>query len=60
VVGAVEVGLQAATTDLSETETMVTTEIAVTGSTVGEAMAEEAISRDTIPNRPPKSDSQTC
>jgi hypothetical protein len=56
---------------VSETETVVITEIAVAGSTVGEAMAaatvevaaatvevgEEATSRDTTPNRLPKSDS---
>jgi hypothetical protein len=50
---------QAATTDLSGTETMVTTEMAVARSTVGEAMAvvaatvvgEEAISCRTTPNR---------
>jgi hypothetical protein len=50
---AAEVGRQAATTGVSETETMVTTEMAVARSTVGEAMAvvaatvvgEEAISR---------------
>ena len=53
---AAEVGRQAATTGVSETETMVTTEMAVARSTVGEAMAvvvaatvvgEEAISRRT-------------
>ena len=55
---AAEVGRQAATTDLSETETTVTTEMAVARSTVGEAMAvaatavgEEAISRCTTPDR---------
>ena len=56
---AAEVGRQAATTDLSETETMLTTEMAVARSTVGEAMAvvaatvvgEEAISCRTTPNR---------
>jgi hypothetical protein len=50
---------QAATTDLSGTETMVTTEMAVARWTVGEAMAvvaatvvgEEAISCRTTPNR---------
>jgi hypothetical protein len=52
------VGRQAATTDLSETETTVTTEMAVAGSTAGEAMAavatvvgEEAISRRTTSKR---------
>jgi hypothetical protein len=53
------VGRQAATTDLSETETTVTTEMEGARSTVGEAMAvvaatvvgEEAISRGTTPNR---------
>jgi hypothetical protein len=60
---ATEVGPRAATTDLSETETMVTTETAVAGSTEEEAMAaavagetvavvEEAISRRTTPNLP--------
>ena len=61
-----EAGRRAATTEVSETETMVTTEMAVVGSTVGEAMAvvaatveevaatvvgEEAISRSTSPRR---------
>lgn len=41
-VGAVEVGLRAATTDLSETETMVTTEMAVAGSTAEVVTAVEA------------------
>jgi hypothetical protein len=53
------VGRQAATTGVSETETMVTTEMAVARSTVGEAMAvvaatvvgEEAISRRTTSKR---------
>jgi hypothetical protein len=53
------VGRQAATTGVSETETMVTTEMAVARSTVGEAMAvvvtveevAEAISRGTTPDR---------
>jgi hypothetical protein len=51
------VGRLAATTDRSETETILTTEMTVAGSTVGEAMAvvatvvgEEAISRRTTPN----------
>jgi hypothetical protein len=63
---AAEAGRRAATTEVSETETMVTTEMAVVGSTVGEAMAvvaatvvevaatvvgEEAISRSTSPHR---------
>ena len=55
-VEAAEVGRQAATTDLSET--MVTTQMTVAGSTVGEAMAaaatvvgEEAISLGTTPDR---------
>jgi hypothetical protein len=57
----VEVGPQGATTDLSATETMVTTGMAGAGSTVGEAMAvvvatvevgEGAISHGTTPNRP--------
>jgi hypothetical protein len=59
-VEAAEVGRQAATTGVSETETMVTMATAVARSTVGEATAavatveveEEAISRDTMPNRP--------
>jgi hypothetical protein len=37
------VGPRAATTDLSETETMVTTEMAVAGSTEEEAMAAEMV-----------------
>jgi len=37
------VGPRAATTDLSETETMVTTETAVAGSTEEEAMAAEMV-----------------
>jgi len=48
------VGRRAATTEVSETETVVTTEMAVAGSTVGEAMAvvgEEAISPRTTSNR---------
>ena len=50
---AAEAGRRAATTGVSETETMVTTEMAVAGSTVVEEMAavEEAISRRTTPNR---------
>jgi len=51
---AAEAGLRAATTGVSETETMVTTEMAEAGSTVVEGMAvvgEEAISRRTTPNR---------
>jgi hypothetical protein len=54
-VEAAEVERQAATTDLSGTETMVTTEMAVARSTVGEVVAtvvgEEAISCRTTPNR---------
>jgi hypothetical protein len=58
---AAEAGRRAATTGVSETETMVTTEMAMAGSTVVEGMAvvvaatvvvgEEAISRRTTPNR---------
>jgi len=62
---AAEAGRRAATTEVSETETMVTTEMAVVGSTVGEAMAVvaatveevaatvvgEVISRSTSPHR---------
>jgi len=56
-----EAGRRAATTGVSETETRVTTEMAVAGSTVVEGMAavvavtvvgEEAISRRPTPNRP--------
>ena len=51
---AAEAGRRAATTGVSETETMVTTEMAVAGSTVVAAtvvVGEEAISRRTTPNR---------
>jgi len=57
---AAEAGRRAATTGVSETETMVTTEMTVAGSTVVEAMAvvvaatvvgEEAISRRPTPHR---------
>jgi hypothetical protein len=48
-----EVGRLAVTTEVSETEIIVTMEIAAAGSTVVEGMAavEEAISRRTTPHR---------
>ena len=52
-VEAAEAGRRAATTGVSETETMVTTEMAVAGSTVVavKVVGEEAISRTTTPDR---------